>query len=66
MWLHDFAVGGMLFSPMLVFVLVAALCTLLTYQCLRILGWHAWIWKDAWFYLSVFICFVAAGVRLMG
>ena len=32
---------------------------LLTYLLLRKLGWHRRVWKGAWFYVSLFICFVA-------
>ncbi|MBQ24472.1 DUF1656 domain-containing protein [Alcanivorax sp.] len=65
MWLHEIPVGGMLFSPMVLLVLLALTLTLMTYLLLRQLGWHRQVWKGAWFYLSLFVCFVALSLRLL-
>jgi hypothetical protein len=65
MWLHEIPVGGMLFSPMVLLVLLALVLTLASHLLLRQLGWHHLIWKGAWFYLSLFICFVALSLRLL-
>ncbi|MEP5230618.1 MAG: DUF1656 domain-containing protein [Alloalcanivorax sp.] len=65
MWLHEIPVGGMLFSPMVLLVLLALVLTLVTHLLLRQLGWHHQIWKGAWFYLSLFVCFVALSLRLL-
>jgi len=65
MWLHEIPVGGMLFSPMVLLVLLALTLTLMAYLLLRQLGWHRQVWKGAWFYLSLFVCFVALSLRLL-
>lgn len=65
MWLHEIPVGGMLFSPMVLLVLLALALTLVSHLLLRQLGWHHQIWKGAWFYLSLFVCFVALSLRLL-
>ena len=55
----------MLFSPMVLLVLLALVLTLVSHLLLRQLGWHHQIWKGAWFYLSLFVCFVALSLRLL-
>ncbi|MED5389728.1 MAG: DUF1656 domain-containing protein [Pseudomonadota bacterium] len=65
MWLHEIPVGGLLISPMVLFVLLAMALTLMTYLLLRQLGWHQQLWKSAWVYLSLFICFVALSLRIL-
>ena len=65
MWLHEIPVGGMLFSRMVLLVLLALVLTLVSHLLLRQLGWHHQIWKGAWFYLSLFVCFVALSLRLL-
>ncbi len=65
MWLHEIPVGGMLFCPMLLLVLLALVLTLVSHLLLRQLCLHHQIWKGAWFYLSLFVCFVALSLRLL-
>ena len=65
MWLHEIPVGGLLISPMVLFVLLGMVLTLLTFLLLRKLGWHQQLWKSAWVYLSLFICFVALFPRAL-
>ena len=65
MWLHEIPGGGMLFSRMVLLVLLALVLTLVSHLLLRQLGWHHQIWKGAWFYLSLFVCFVALSLRLL-
>jgi hypothetical protein len=48
MWLHEIPVGGLLISPMVLFVLLGMVLTLLTFLLLRKLGWHQQLWKSAW------------------
>ena len=40
MWLHEIPVGGLLISPMVLFVLLGMVLTLLTFLLLRKLGPH--------------------------
>ena len=65
MWLHEIPVGGMLFRPMVLLVLLSLALTFMSYLLLRQLGWHRQVWKGAWFYLSLFVCFVALSLRLL-
>ena len=65
MWLHEIPVGGLLISPMVLFVLLGMVLTLLTFLLLRKLCWHQQLWKSAWVYLSLFICFVALFLRAL-
>ena len=65
MWLHEIPVGGLLVSPMVLFVLLGLLLTALTWWVLRLLDWHQQIWKAAWLYLSLFVCYLALSVRLL-
>ncbi len=65
MWLHEMPVGGLLVSPMVLFVLLALTCTALSWLALRQLGWHRQVWKAPWFYLSLFICFLALTLRVL-
>ena len=65
MWLHEIPVGGLLVSPMVVFVLVALALTAVSGWLLRQLGWHRAIWKGPWFYLSLFVCYLALTLSLL-
>ena len=65
MWLHEMPVGGLLVSPMVLFVLVSLACTAASWLALRQLGWHRAIWKGPWFYLSLFVCYLALTLRLL-
>ncbi|WKE65676.1 DUF1656 domain-containing protein [Gallaecimonas kandeliae] len=64
--LHELAFGGLLFSPLLVFVLAALVLTLASRLLLQALSLHKWIWKDAWFDLSLFVCYMALVIRVLG
>ncbi|EKE75981.1 DUF1656 domain-containing protein [Gallaecimonas xiamenensis] len=64
--LHELALGGLLFSPLVVFALLALLMALATRLLLHKLALGKWIWKDAWFDVSLFVCYLALAVYLLG
>lgn len=57
--LHELGIGGLLFSPLLVMVPVALLLAYLIRLLLHQLDWRRYIWKEAWFDVGVFVCFLA-------
>lgn len=62
--LHEISLGGMLFSPLLVLIPVAFVLAAVTRLTLHYLGLRRYIWKEAWFDVAVFICYLAAIVYL--
>ncbi|WP_336368023.1 DUF1656 domain-containing protein [Marinobacter sp. C2H3] len=64
--LHELALGGLLFSPLVAFVPVAVLLTLATRVVLHQLDLRRRIWRDAWFDVGLFVCFLSAIVYLYG
>lgn len=64
--LHELALGGLLFSPLLVLGLAAFLLTMVTRFLLYRFALGQFIWKDAWFEVSLFICYLALLVYLIG
>ncbi len=57
--LHELALGGLLFSPLVVFAFCAFLLTMATRLLLFKLALRQHIWKDAWFDVSLFVCYLA-------
>ncbi|MBQ0832369.1 MAG: DUF1656 domain-containing protein [Marinobacter sp.] len=64
--LYEMSIGGMLFSPFVVLVPVAFILTAATRLALHYLGLRHYIWKEAWFDVAVFVCYLAAIVYLFG
>lgn len=64
--LQEMSIGGMLFSPLLVLLPVAFILTAITRAILYYLGLRRYIWKEAWFDVAVFVCYLAAIVYLFG
>lgn len=69
--LKEIAIGGMLFSPLVICIPLAMLLTWLLQRVLHWSGLRAWLWKDAmvkeaWFDISLFILFLALTVALAG
>ncbi len=62
MGLREWALGGVLLSPFLIYVLLALLCTgLLRFGLLA-----RWIWHEALFDTALFVCVLAALVAVTG
>lgn len=57
--LHEMGIGGLLFSPLVVMILVAFLLCLAIRQVLHQLGWRRYLWREAWFDAGLFVCFLA-------
>ena len=66
MWLREIAIGGLMFSPFLFFLGCAAALTVASAWALRLAGLQHRVWKDAWFYLSLFTCYVALSLKMLG
>ncbi|WP_339782390.1 DUF1656 domain-containing protein [uncultured Marinobacter sp.] len=64
--LHEMSVGGMLFSPLVVLVPLAFILAAATRLVLHHLELRRYIWKEAWFDVAVFVCYLAAIVYLFG
>lgn len=62
--LHEIGIGGMLFSPLLVLIPVAFILAAITRLVLHYLGLRRYIWREAWFDVAVFVCYLAAVVYL--
>jgi hypothetical protein len=64
--LHEMSIGGMLFSPFVVLVPAAFILAAATRLVLHHMGLRRYIWKEAWFDVAVFVCYLAAIVYLFG
>ena len=64
--LREVGFGGMLFSPLVVLVPLAFGLVLLTRLFLHQLDVQGFIWKQAWFEVSLFVCYLAVVVYLFG
>lgn len=64
--LHELALGGLLFSPFIVFAMSGFVMTLATRLALHKLALRRWIWKEAWFDVSLFVCYLALNIYLFG
>ncbi|WP_158770518.1 DUF1656 domain-containing protein [Paraglaciecola sp. L1A13] len=62
--LQAVVLGGVEFSPMVVYFPIAFILTALTRFILHRLGWHDQIWKVSWFEVSMFVCYLALTVYL--
>lgn len=56
----------MLFSPLVVLVPLAFILAAATRLALHHLELRRYIWKEAWFDVAVFVCYLAAIVYLFG
>lgn len=66
MLLHEIAIGGLLFSPLIIFILISVLLTLGTRYLIHSLTLTGWIWRGAWFDVALFFCFLALSVAILG
>lgn len=64
--LHEIALGGLLISPLVLFALGAFLLTMTTRIALHKFALRQRIWKDAWFDVSLFVCYLALFIYLIG
>ncbi len=66
MLLHEISIGGLLFSPLIMFILISMLLTLATRYLIHSLSLTGWIWRGAWFDVSLFFCFLALSIAILG
>lgn len=64
--LHELSFGGMLFSPLLVLVPMAFILSAATRLALHRLDLRRYIWKETWFDVAAFVCYLAIIVYLFG
>lgn len=66
MGLREWALGGVLLSPLLIYALLALVLTGLLRLGLQRAGVARWIWHEALFDCAVYVCVLAAVVALLG
>lgn len=66
MLLHEIAIGGLLFSPLIIFILISLALTVGTRYLIHSLALTDWIWRGAWFEVSLFFCFLALCTAMLG
>ncbi|MCY0967317.1 DUF1656 domain-containing protein [Parathalassolituus penaei] len=64
--LHEIPLFGVLFSPLVVFVPLALLMLWLTQWLMQRLNLRRWLWKPAWFDLSLLVCYLGLVVWIWG
>jgi hypothetical protein len=65
MGLREWALGGVLLSPMLLYALLALLLTGALRLALQRLGVARWIWHEALFDCALYVCVLAALVAVL-
>ena len=63
--LQAVVLGGLEFSPLVVYFPIAFLLTALSRFIFNRLDWHDRIWRVAWFEVSLFVCYLALTVYLL-
>ncbi|WP_218354409.1 DUF1656 domain-containing protein [Alteromonas lipotrueiana] len=63
---EEIAFGGMLFSPLVIFMPVAFLLSVITRLVLYKTGLYQHVWRPAWLEVSLFVCYLAAVVFIAG
>ncbi|WP_408005048.1 DUF1656 domain-containing protein [Pseudomonas mercuritolerans] len=63
--LREFSVAGLLITPMVICVGVAASLTMITHLLIPEWVIRRWIWKRSWFGLSLFVCYIATAVAFL-
>ncbi|MHC6224403.1 DUF1656 domain-containing protein [Pseudomonas sp. X10] len=66
MGLREWALGGVLLSPFLIYVLLALLLTGLARLLVRVTPLGRWIWHEALFDAALFVCILSLVVHLLG
>ncbi|WP_018984281.1 DUF1656 domain-containing protein [Salinimonas chungwhensis] len=64
--LEEVAVGGMLFSPLIVFIPIAFVFSVVTRFALFKTGTYQKLWRPAWCEVSLFVCYLAIVVLIAG
>ncbi|MAA65619.1 MAG: DUF1656 domain-containing protein [Alteromonadaceae bacterium] len=64
--LHELGFGGMLFSPLVVMIPMAFVLASVTRLALHHLDWRRYIWKEAWFDVGLYVCYLALIIYFFG
>ncbi|QSX34504.1 DUF1656 domain-containing protein [Shewanella avicenniae] len=64
--LEELSFGGLLFSPLLIYIPVAFVMSFVTRQVLYRSGLYQRVWKVAWFETGLYICYLAVVVNILG
>ena len=66
MGLREWALGGVLLSPFLIYVLLALVLTAGLRLLLRLTPVGRWIWHEALFDCALYVCVLAALIAILG
>lgn len=66
MGLREWALGGVLLSPFLIYALLALLLTGALRLLLRLTPLGRWVWHEALFDCALFICVLTLVTRVLG
>ncbi len=66
MGLREWALGGVLLSPLLIYVLLALVLTGLLRLLLRLTPLGRWIWHEALFDCALFVCILTLVTLYLG
>lgn len=65
MGLREWAMGGVLLSPFLIYAVLALLLTFAV-RLLRLTPLGRWVWHEALFDTALFVCILALVTRVLG
>ncbi|MDD0973499.1 DUF1656 domain-containing protein [Pseudomonas fontis] len=66
MGLREWALGGILLSPFLIYVTLALLLTFAVRLLLRLTPLGRWVWHEALFDVALFVCILTLVTRTLG
>lgn len=66
MGLREWALGGVLLSPFLIYAVLALLLTFVVRLLLRFTPVGRWVWHEALFDTALFVCILALVTRVLG
>ena len=66
MGLREWAMGGVLLSPFLIYAVLALLLTYAVRLLLRLTPLGRWVWHEALFDTALFVCILALVTRVLG
>jgi hypothetical protein len=66
MGLREWALGGILLSPMLLYGLLALLLTGVLRWGMHTVGLSRWVWHEALFDCALYVCVLAGVIALLG
>lgn len=64
--LQELGFGGLLFSPLVLMIPMAFVLASITRLALHYLDWRQYIWKEAWFDVGLYVCYLALIIYFFG